>query len=57
MSDRKRRPGLFELLTGGLLPRDRTDVDFRPPPEQGRDVIAGWEEPPRVPGSNEDQVR
>ena len=54
MHERKHRPGLFALLAGALLPRDKTDVDFRPPPEQGRDVIAGWESRPHVPGSQDD---
>jgi len=33
-----------------------TDVDFRPLPER-RDVIAGWEGRPSVPGATRDEVR
>jgi hypothetical protein len=54
MSPRKLLPGLIDILTGRRLPRERTDVDFRPPPQPEPDVIAGWERPPRVPGANHD---
>jgi hypothetical protein len=52
---------VFSKLVAGALGRRRTppvetDVDFRPLPER-RDVIAGWEHPPYVPGSAHDDVR
>jgi hypothetical protein len=39
-----------------VLQNERTDTDFRPPPGQGRDVISGWRETPRVPGSTQDRT-
>jgi hypothetical protein len=60
MTDRK---GLFERLARALLPDkhtkrdDRTDVDFRPLPRPGPDVISGWEGRPHVPGAQGGDVR
>ncbi|GAA1038074.1 hypothetical protein GCM10009557_53110 [Virgisporangium ochraceum] len=39
-----------------LLKETRTDTDFRRPPAQGRDVVSGWRETPRVPGSTQDRT-
>ncbi len=39
-----------------LLKETRTDTDFRRPPAQGRDVISGWGQTPRVPGSTQDRT-
>ena len=49
-------PGLLGRIARKVLQNDRSDTDFRPPPRQGRDVIAGWERPPRVPGSTQDRT-
>jgi hypothetical protein len=37
--------------------RADTDVDFRPPPGPGPDVIGGWERRPHVSGAQGDDVR
>ena len=39
-----------------LLKETRTDTDFRRPPAQGRDVVSGWGQTPRVPGSTQDRT-
>jgi hypothetical protein len=39
-----------------IMKETRTDTDPRPPSGQGRDVISGWGERPRVPGSTQDRT-
>jgi hypothetical protein len=48
---------VVSVLSKKFLPRDRTDVDFRPLPQPGPDVIAGHETRPHVPGSGSTQDR
>jgi hypothetical protein len=45
------------IVTKKMLPRDRTDVDYRPLPQPGPDVIGGHESRPHVPGSASTQDR
>jgi hypothetical protein len=45
------------VLARKAIPRDRTDVDFRPVPQPGPDVIGGHETRPHVPGSESTQDR
>lgn len=47
---------LRSLLRAPRHPTGPTDVDFRRLPEH-RDVIAGWESRPHVPGATHDDVR
>jgi hypothetical protein len=49
-------PGLIGRIARMVLKNERTDTDYRPPARQGRDVIGGWERPPRVPGSTQDRT-
>ena len=49
-------PGLIGRIARKILQDHRTDVDYRPPQRQGRDVIAGWEQRPHVPGSTQDRT-
>ncbi|GAA0919331.1 hypothetical protein [Virgisporangium aurantiacum] len=48
--------GKIAAIARKLLKDTPTDTDPRRPPAQGRDVISGWGDRPRVPGSTQDRT-